>query len=109
MAGGGGGNAAGGQGASGTQTIGQFGVGSVGAGGGVPLVTGVTPAVGVGAVGLEPQITIVPEGSMMSAAAVVSADLRYVRLAVVPNFSTISEVFTFTFLGNNAGQMNRVP
>jgi hypothetical protein len=105
----GGGNVAGGQGASGTQTIGQVGVGSVGAGGGVPFVTGVTPAVGVGAVGLEPQITIVPEGSMMSAAAVVSADLRYVRLAVVPNFSTISEVFTFTFLGNNAGQMNRVP
>jgi hypothetical protein len=81
----------------------------VGSVGGVPFVTGGT-AVGSGlAVGLEPQITIVPEGSMMTAAAVVSADLRYVRLAVVPNFSTLSEVFTFTFVGSNAGQSMRVP
>jgi hypothetical protein len=104
-----GGNSVGVQGGAGSQTIGQFGVGGVGGGGGVPFVTGGT-AIGNGlAVGLEPQITIVPEGSMMTAAAVVSADLRYVRLAVVPNFSTISEVFTFTFVGSNAGQMQRVP
>jgi hypothetical protein len=104
-----GGNSVGVQGGAGSQTIGQFGVGGVGGGGGVPFVTGGT-AVGNGlAVGFEPQITIVPEGSMMTAAAVVSADLRYVRLAVVPNFSTISEVFTFTFVGSNAGQMQRVP
>lgn len=104
-----GGNSVGVQGGAGSQTIGQFGVGGVGGGGGVPFVTGGT-TIGNGlAVGLEPQITIVPEGSMMTAAAVVSADLRYVRLAVVPNFSTISEVFTFTFVGSNAGQMQRVP
>jgi hypothetical protein len=101
------GNLVGGQGGTGSQTIGQFGVGGVGAGGGVPFVTGGT-AVGNGlAVGFEPQITIVPEGSMMTAAAVVSADLRYVRLAVVPSFSTLSEVFTFTFVGSNAGQSMR--
>jgi hypothetical protein len=46
---------------------------------------------------------------MMTAAAVVSADLRYVRLAVVPSFSTLSEVFTFTFVGSNAGQSMRTP
>ena len=70
---------------------------------------GGTPVVGTGlAVGFQPEITIVPEGSMMSAAAVVSSDLRYVRLAVIPNFSTITEVFTFTFVGSNAGQMQQV-
>jgi hypothetical protein len=102
-----GGNVVSGQGGTGSQTIGQFDVGGVAGGGGVPFVTGGT-AVGNGlAVGFEPQITIVPEGSMMTAAAVVSADLRYVRLAVVPSFSTLSEVFTFTFVGSNAGQSMR--
>jgi hypothetical protein len=108
VAGGGGGVAGSGQAAGGSQIIGQVGIGGVGSAGGVPFVTGGT-AVGNGlAVGFEPEITIVPEGSMMTAAAVVSADLRYVRLAVVPNFSTISEVFTFTFVGSNAGQSQRV-
>ena len=46
---------------------------------------------------------------MMNAAAVVSSDLRYVRLAVAPSFTAVSEVFTFTFVGSNAGQMQQVP
>ncbi len=83
--------------------IGQIGVG----GGGVGNVGGVNVPAGGLAVGFEPQIEVIPEGSMMTAAAVISADLRYVRLAVVPNFSTISEVFTFTFVGSNAGQTQR--
>jgi hypothetical protein len=93
----------GGQGVSGTPVIGQIGVG----GGGVGNVGGVNVPAGGLAVGFEPQIEVIPEGSMMTAAAVISADLRYVRLAVVPNFSTISEVFTFTFVGSNAGQTQR--
>jgi hypothetical protein len=109
VAGGANGNAAGGDpGAGGSTTIGQVGVGPGGVGG-VDTVGGVTPAVGGLAVGFEPQIELVPEGSMMTAAAVVSADLRYVRLAVAPNFSTLSEVFTFTFVGSNAGQSSRTP
>jgi hypothetical protein len=104
---GGAGNAAGVvQAGGGSQTIGQFGIGP---GGGIGNVGGVTPAVGGLAVGLEPQVEFIPEGSMMTAAAVVSADLRYVRLAVAPNFSTIGEVFTFTFVGSNAGQSQRTP
>jgi hypothetical protein len=66
------------------------------------------PAGGL-AVGYEPQITWVPEGAYMQAAAVVSSDLRYVRLAVQPNFSTITDVFTFTFVGGNAGQTQKQP
>lgn len=94
---------AGGQGVNGSPVIGQVGVG----GGGVGMVGGVNTSAGGLAVGFEPQIELIPEGSMMTAAAVVSADLRYVRLAVSPNFSTISEVFTFTFVGSNAGQTQR--
>jgi general secretion pathway protein D len=63
-----------------------------------PFVTSVTPTVGVFAVGFTPEITLVPSGVSMSVAAVVSADRRFVRLAVVPNFSVISDVFTFTFV-----------
>ena len=39
------------------------------------------------------------EGTMMSATGVVSADRRYVRIAVAPIFSTIGDVQTFTFAG----------
>jgi tetratricopeptide (TPR) repeat protein len=103
--GGGGGNlAGGGQAPGGAQTLGQFGVGP----GGVGQVGAVGGVGGGGlAVGFEPQIEFVPEGSMMTAAAVISSDLRYVRLAVAPNFSVLSEVFTFTFAGSNAGQSQR--
>ncbi|HET6329041.1 MAG TPA: hypothetical protein VFG04_30435 [Planctomycetaceae bacterium] len=97
--------AGGGQVAGGNQVIGQFGVGP--GGGGIGSVGGVNAAAGGLAVGFEPQIELIPEGSMMTAAAVVSADLRYVRLAVAPNFSVLSEVFTFTFVGGNAGQTTR--
>jgi type II secretory pathway component GspD/PulD (secretin) len=63
-----------------------------------PFVISVTPSVGVFAVGFTPVIELVPSGVSMSVAAVVSADRRFVRLAVVPNFQVISDVFTFTFL-----------
>jgi general secretion pathway protein D len=63
-----------------------------------PFVVSVTPVVGVFAVGFTPVIEQVPQGVQMSVAAVVSADRRFVRLSVVPNFSVISDIFTFTFL-----------
>jgi hypothetical protein len=107
----GGGNAAGGgQPGNGSPIIGQIGGGpGGGVGGGVGTVGGVSPGVGGLAVGYEPQITLVPEGAILQAAAVVSSDLRYVRLAAAPSFSTISEVFTFTFVGSGAGQTQSQP
>jgi hypothetical protein len=52
-----------------------------------------------GAVGFQPIIQVLPEGTMMSLIGVVSADRRYVRVAVQPVFSTIGRVQTFTFAG----------
>ena len=51
------------------------------------------------AVGYQPVVEWIPQGVTMTAAAVVSNDLRYVRLAVTPSITTITEVFTFTFVG----------
>jgi hypothetical protein len=54
---------------------------------------------GGGAVGFQPILTVLPEGTMMSVIGVVSADRRYVRVAVQPIFSVIGDVQTFTFAG----------
>lgn len=59
-----------------------------------------------GAVGFQPVIRIVPEGSQLSAMAVVSPDRRYVRISSFPLFTTITDVFTFSFVsgaGSAAG------
>jgi hypothetical protein len=63
---------------------------------------------GGGAVGFQPIVITLPEGTMMSASAVISADRRYVRIAAVPVISNIGNVQTFTFAGqaqqtNNGG------
>ena len=70
-----------------------------GLGGGLGGGTGGTFA-GGGAVGFQPGISIVSEGISLNAAAVVSADRRYVRLSLSPNFSNITDVFTFQFFRN---------
>jgi hypothetical protein len=54
---------------------------------------------GGGAVGYQPIIQTLPEGTMMSVFGVVSHDRRYLRLAVSPIFSTIGDVTTFTLAG----------
>jgi hypothetical protein len=54
---------------------------------------------GGGAVGYQPIIQTLPEGTMMSVFGVVSHDRRYLRVAVAPIFSTIGEVTTFTLAG----------
>jgi hypothetical protein len=54
---------------------------------------------GAGAVGFQPQITVLPEGPMFTATAVISADRKYVRVTAVPTFSLIGDVTTFTFAG----------
>jgi hypothetical protein len=56
---------------------------------------------GRNAVGFQPIVQTLPEGTMMSIEGVVSADRRYVRIATVPVFSTIGDVQTFTFAGSS--------
>ncbi len=56
-----------------------------------------------GAVGFQPVISTLPEGTNMSAIAVVSADRRYVRITPTPLFSSIPEVSTFNFASGTGG------
>ena len=74
-----------------------------------PFVTQLIPVVGAFAVGYQPIITPVFEGVGMSVQAVISADRRYVRLAVTPSFSVIREVQAFTFVsaGGQQGQQGQ--
>jgi len=55
-----------------------------------------------GAVGYQPVISTLPEGTNMFAMAVVSADRRYVRVTVTPLFSGVGQVTTFNFSGGGA-------
>ncbi|MBC7354283.1 MAG: hypothetical protein H5U08_18155, partial [Thermogutta sp.] len=56
------------------------------------------------AVGYAPQITVIPEGSMLTAAATISADRRYVRVNPYPVFQGIGEVNIFNFVTGESGQ-----
>jgi len=76
------------------------GGGAIAGGANVPFATGgaAVGGAGIGGVGFNPIIDIIPEGTSMNVAGVVSSDLRYVRLALNPSFTTITDVFTFTFV-----------
>jgi general secretion pathway protein D len=65
-----------------------------------PFVTSVIPTVGDFAVAHQPVITLLPEGTTLNVQAVVSDDRRHVRLNLVPFFSQITDVQTFTFDGS---------
>jgi general secretion pathway protein D len=67
-----------------------------------PFVTTVIPVVGDFAAAQMPVITVLNEGTSMSVQAVVSADRRFVRLTMVPFFSQIGQVDTFTFTGSTS-------
>jgi hypothetical protein len=56
-----------------------------------------------GGVGYQPVIQTLPEGTNMSATAVISADRRYVRISATPFFSTIGPVNTFNFATGQEG------
>ncbi|MGQ0634729.1 MAG: tetratricopeptide repeat protein [Planctomycetaceae bacterium] len=59
-----------------------------------------------GAVGFQPVIDLISEGVTTSALAVVSGDRRYVRMSILPIFSAITDVQTFSFInsgGNPTG------
>jgi general secretion pathway protein D len=66
-----------------------------------PFVMSVIPVVGDFAAAQQPVIVILSEGTFMTVQAVVSADRRFVRLTVVPFFSNIGSVSTFTFTGSS--------
>jgi hypothetical protein len=77
--------------------------GGIGQAGTQSFVTGVQPVVGSGgAVGYQPIIQTLLDGVTLTASAVVSADRRYVRLAVSPTFTTITGVDVFTFVGGGS-------
>ncbi len=65
-----------------------------------PFVISVIPVVGEFAAAQQPVIVVLSEGTLMSIQAVVSDNRRYVRLTVVPFFSAIGDVDTFTFEGS---------
>lgn len=52
-----------------------------------------------GAIGFQPIIGIIPEGISLTATAIVSADRRYVRINLNPQFNTLIDLFTFSFQG----------
>jgi hypothetical protein len=60
-------------------------------------VNPMVPFAGLGAVGYQPQITMIPEGAMLMARAIISADRRFVRISPSPNFMQIKKVDTFNF------------
>ena len=67
-----------------------------------PFVTSVIPVVGDFAAAQQPVITVLSEGTSLSVQAVVSPDRRFVRLTLVPFFSKIGHVQTFTFTGSSS-------
>lgn len=71
-----------------------------------PFVISVIPVVGEFAAAQQPVIVVLNEGTLMSIQAVVSEDRRYVRLTVVPFFSEIGDIETFTFDGSTTTNQN---
>jgi general secretion pathway protein D len=67
-----------------------------------PFVISVVPVVGDFAAAQQPVIAVLSEGTFLNVQAVVSNDRRFVRLTVVPFFSTIGDVDTFTFDGSQS-------
>jgi general secretion pathway protein D len=71
-----------------------------------PFVISVVPVVGDFAAALQPVIVVLNEGTFLTVQAVVSSDRRFVRLTVVPFFSKIGEVNTFTYEGETTTTEN---
>jgi general secretion pathway protein D len=67
-----------------------------------PFVVSVVPVVGDFAAAQQPVIVVLNEGTSLSVQAVVSNDRRFVRMTMVPFFSQIGDVNTFTFEGSES-------
>jgi type II secretory pathway component GspD/PulD (secretin) len=59
-------------------------------------IASVTPVVGPGSVAFVPQISNINNGVSLSVTPVVTADRRYVRLSLSPNFTTINGFTNFS-------------
>jgi general secretion pathway protein D len=66
-----------------------------------PFVISVIPVVGDFAAAYQPVIAVLSEGTMLTVQATISHDRRFVRLTVLPYFSTIGNVQEFTFSGSS--------
>ncbi len=71
-----------------------------------PFVISVIPVVGDFAAAQQPVVVVLSEGTFLSVQAVISADRRFVRLTLVPFFSQIGQVNTFTFTGSQTTTQN---
>ncbi len=67
-----------------------------------PFVTSITPVVGDFAVAQQPVIVVLNEGTQLNVQGIVSDDKRFVRLTLVPFFSQIGDVDTFTYEGRRS-------
>jgi general secretion pathway protein D len=72
-----------------------------------PFVMGIQPVVGDFAVAQQPVIVVLNEGTQLNVQAVVSDDKRFVRLTLVPNFTQIVDVETFTYEGSRRTSTSR--
>jgi general secretion pathway protein D len=73
-----------------------------------PFVTSVIPVVGDFAAAHQPVVVVLSEGTTLSVQAVVSPDRRFVRLTMIPFFSSIGDVDTFTFTGRRTSDSGTV-
>ena len=73
-----------------------------------PFVTGLIPVVGDFAAAHQPVVTVLNEGTSLSVQAVVSSDRRFVRLTLVPLFSSIGNVEEFTFEGKETSDTSSI-
>jgi general secretion pathway protein D len=73
-----------------------------------PFVTSIIPVVGDFAAAQQPVIVVLNEGTSLNVQAVVSSDRRFCRLTLVPFFSRIGPVDTFTFEGRTTSDSGTV-
>ncbi len=67
------------------------------------IVTSLTPVVNAGAIAFQPQIAQIQDGVTLSVTPVVTADRRYVRLTLAPQFNVVEGVDVFSFGGGAVG------
>ncbi len=72
-----------------------------------PFVISVIPVVGDFAAAYQPVITVLSEGTSLTVQAVISHDRRFVRLTVLPLFTTIDDVTEFRFTGSTTTTSNQ--
>jgi len=73
-----------------------------------PFVTSIQPVVGDFAVAQQPIIVVLNEGTQLNVQAVVSDDKRFVRMTLVPYFSQIGDVNTFTYEGKRRRRSSNI-